>query len=159
MNIRNINLFRKILIENNKSVSKIEYTKNNYDNTGNLIKKEIPTITTDFCEIGVYDSELYLVFIIESNTFNLKFFNEIKNKSNIKIYRFIDFSKILYPIKKFNYNEFIQIIKKEKYLQIQFDFKNIKTQDLFIEYNNLISIFIKNKIIVINQLKIDLRHK
>ncbi len=123
MSNENLNQFRKILIKNNKSVSKLEYTKNNYDNTGNLIKEELPTITTDFCEIGIYNGEVYLVFILESKTFNLELFSEIKNKSNVKMYGFVDFNKILYPVASFDYNSFIELIKKDKYLQIQFDLK------------------------------------
>ena len=159
MNNENLNQFRKILIKNNKSVSKLEYTKNNYDNAGNLIKEELPTITTDFCEIGLYNGEIYLVFILESKTFNSELFSEIKNKSNVKMYGFVDFNKILYPVASFDYNSFIELIKKDKYLQIQFDFKNITTFDLFTEYTKIVNVFNKCKVVVVNQLKIDLTDK
>jgi hypothetical protein len=159
MNHKDLNQFRKILIENNKSVSELEYTKNNYDNAGNLIKEELPTITTDFCEIGLYNEEIYFVFILESKTFNLKFFSAIKNKSNVKMYGFIDCNKTLYPSTNFNYNDFINLIKRDKYLQIQFDFKNITTLDLFSEYTKILNDFYKSKVVVVNQLKIDLASK
>lgn len=159
MDNKNLSQFRKILIENNKSVSELEYTKNNYDNAGNLIEEELPTITTDFCEIGLYNSEIYLVFILESKTFNLELFGEIKNKSNVKMYGFVDFNKILYPIANFDYNNFIKLIKYDKYLQIQFNFKNISTFDLFTEYINIVNVFDKSKVVVVNQLKVNLASK
>lgn len=119
----------------------------------------MPTITTDFCEVGLYNGEIYLVFIIESKTFNSKFFGKIKNKSNVKMYGFIDFNNILYPVSDFNYDNFFESIQQDKYLQIQFNFKNISTFDLFTEYINIINIFDKNKITIVNQLKVDLTHK
>ena len=159
MDNENLSQFRKILIENNKSVSKIKYTKNNYDNAGNLIKKKLPTITTDFCEIGLYKGEIYLVFILESKTFNLELFSKIKNKSNVKMYGFIDFNKVLYPVANFDYNNFIELVKQDKYLQIQFDFKNISTFNLFTEYTRIVNVFDKCKVVVVNQLKVDLTNK
>lgn len=159
MDNENLNQFRKILIENNKSVSELEYTKNNYDNAGNLIKEELSTITTDFCEIGLYNGEIYLVFILESKTFNSELFSEIKNKSNVKMYGFVDFNKILYPSANFDYNNFIELIEHDKYLQIQFDFNNISTFDLFTEYTKIVNVFDKCKVVVVNQLKIDLASK
>lgn len=159
MNNENLNQFRKILIENKKSVSELEYTKNNHDNDGNLINEELPTITTDFCEVGLYNEEIYLVFILESKTFNLELFSEIKNKTNVKMYGFADFNKTLYPISDFDYNKFIESVQKDTYLQIQFDFKNISTFDLFTEYTKIINVFDKCKVAVVNQLKIDLTNK
>ena len=44
MEVEYLNKFREILIKSKKLVSKLEYTKNNYDNTGNLIKEDLPTI-------------------------------------------------------------------------------------------------------------------
>ncbi len=145
-----------MLIENGKSVSGLEYTKNNYDNGGKLIKESLPTITTDFCEIGSYNGEIYFVFIIDSKTFNLELFDEIKNMPNAKMYGFADFNKTLYPANNFDFDNFIKQIQKDKYLQIQFDCKNISLLDLFKEYSGLVNIFEKSKVTVINQLKIDL---
>ena len=159
MNIENLNQFREWLIKNKKSVSRLKYTKNNYDNDGNLIKESLPTIKTDFCEIGLYDGEIYFVFIIDSKTFNIDLFNQLKNKSNVKMYGFVNFNKTLYPVKNFDFDNFTKEIRKDKYLQIQFNYKDIDTFDLFKEYSELVNVFEKNKAIVINQLKIDLTKK
>ena len=159
MNIKNLNQFRELLLENKKSVSKLEYTKNNYNNNGNLIEEDLPTITTDFCELGLYNGEIYLVFIVESKTFNLELFRAIKNRPSVKMYGFVDFNKTLYPTNNFNFDRFIKQIQKDKYLQIQLDHKNIDTSDLFKEYSDLVSVFEKSKVVVVNQLKADLSNK
>lgn len=156
MDLKYLNEFRDILIKNKKPVSRLEYTKNNYDNKGSLIKKELPTFTTDFCEIGIYKNEMYWVFIIESKTFNSKLFESLKDKLNVKIYGFLDFNKTLYPVKNFDYNKFIKTIQQDRYLQIQFDFKNTETISLFKEYEDIVEIFNKSKVKVINQLKVNL---
>ncbi|MDO9399330.1 MAG: hypothetical protein Q7T79_01405 [bacterium] len=156
MNIKNLNQLHKLLIENKKSVSELEYTKNNYDHFGDLIKEDLPTITTDFCEIGIYDGEIYFVFILDSKTFNLKLFDQLKNKSNVKMYGFVDFNKTLYPVVNFDYDNFVKLIQQDEYLQVQFDFKNISVSDLFKKYLGLVNIFENNKVIVVNQLKVGL---
>ena len=156
MNIENLNKFRELLIKSKESVSGLEYTGDNYDHSGNLIKEDLPTITTDFCEIGLHNDGIYFVFIIESKTFNIELFNKLKNKSNVKIYGFVDFNKILFPTKNFEIDDFTKEVKKDKYLQIQFDYKNIDIFDLFKEYSSLVNVFEKSKAVVVNQLKIDL---
>lgn len=158
MDIEDLNQFRKILFENNKSVSDLEYTENNYSDNGILIKENLPTITTDFCEIGLFEGHIYLVFIIESKTFNLEFFNSIKYKENIKIYGFVNFNKTLYPNENFDYGNFLKLVQSDKYLQVQFDFKNMEALDLFAEYDGIVNVFNENNVIVINQLKINLRN-
>jgi hypothetical protein len=157
MKTENLNKFYKLLIRNKIIVSEIEYTKNNYDN-GRLIKNDIPTITTEFCEIGIIRNKFYFVFIIESKNFNLKLFEKLQNKQNINIYGFLDFNRNLFPINNFNLKYFLKEIQKDKYLQFQFDYKNIKTDKLFEEYINLTKLF-KKFVKVINQLKIDLTKK
>ena len=159
MIIEKLNKFREKFVENNKFVSEIEYTKNNYDNNGNLINEDLPIITTDFCEVGLYGDEFYFVFVVESKTFNSKLFDQIKNKSNVKIYGFIDFNKTLFPVKNFKFDNLMEEIQKDKYLQIQFDFKNISTFDLFTEYIKIVNVFDKCKVVVVNQLKTDLASK
>lgn len=159
MNIENLNKLRELLTQDKTIVSELEYTKNNYDHDGNLIKENLPTITTDFCEIGLFNSEIYFVFIIDPKTFNIDLFNQLKNKSNVKMYGFVDFNKTLYPAKNFNLDNFTKEIQKDKYLQIQFDYKNIDTFGLFKEYSDLVNIFKKNKVTVVNQLKTDLTRK
>lgn len=156
MKIEDLNQFRRLLAQNNKSVSKLEYTRNNYDDEGNLIKEDLPTITTDFCEIGLYNGEFYFVFIINSITFNLKLFDKIKHIPSIKVYGLVDFNKNLYPKPNFKIDRFIKQIQKEKYLQFQFNYKNVGTLGLLKEYFILVSIFEKSKVTIVNQLKVDL---
>ena len=153
MNTENLNQFRELLIKNKISVSKLEYTKNNHDNDGNLIVGDIPTITTDLCEIGLYNNEIYFVFIIGSKTFNLELFDEIKNMPNMRMYGSVDFNKDLYPVNNFNLDKFIKQIKKDKYLQIQFDHESVSALDLFKKYSDLANIFEESKVIVVNQLE------
>ncbi len=157
--MKNLKKFQELLIKSKKIVSEIEFTKGNYDNFGNLIKEDLPTITTDFCEVGLYNNEIYFVFIVESKTFNIELFNELKNKLNTRIYGFIDFNKTLFPTKNFKFDVFLNEIKKNEYLQIQFNFKDIDPFDLFKEYSNLVNVFEKNKVVVINQLEVDLTKK
>ncbi len=156
MDIDYLNKFRELLLKSQKSVSELEYTRDNYDNLGNLIKESLPTITTDFCEVGVYNDEIYFVFVVKSKTFNIELFNKLKNKSNVKIYGFVDFNRTLFPVKKFNLDIFMKEVQKDKYLQIQFDFKEIDIFDLFKTYSNLLNVFEKDKVVVVNQLEINL---
>ncbi|NQT49758.1 hypothetical protein HQ571_03645 [Candidatus Kuenenbacteria bacterium] len=155
MNIKNLKQFRELLIKNKIVVSGLECTKNNYDNDGSLIKDDLPTITTDFCEIGLHNGEIYFVFIIDSKTFSQSFFDKIKNKANVKIYGFKDFNKTLYPVNNFNFDNFLEQIQKDKYLQIQLDYKNIDEFYLFKEYSDLVRVFENSGIVVVNQLKTD----
>lgn len=150
---------RNLLLKNDIPVSKIEYTSENFDHNGTIIKEELPTITTNICEIGLYDEEIYFVFIIESETFNKKLFELIESKRNSSIYGFKYFKQNFYPKEDFNYDAFLKEIKKDKYLQIQFDFKMIKPAELYQEYCNLAELFKINKAKVINQLKVNLKNK
>lgn len=156
MNVTDLNLFRKLLIEKGEPVSEIEYTKNNYDEDSNLINAGLPTITTNYCEIGLYDQKIYFVFIIKSKTFNKALFNYIKDQPGVQIYGFVDFKTTLFPKSDFDYKKFIDLINKDKYLQIQFNTKEIKVKNLFILYSKLTSVFDKSKVVVVNQIKVDL---
>lgn len=148
--------FAVLLSKNNEKVGNLKMTSGNYDDRGNLINRLIPTITTDFCEIGIHNI-IYLVFIIYSDTHSKELFNLIKDFSNIKIYGFKNFLEVLYPIPDFNYKNFEKKIKEDKYLQIQFSFNiNITQEKLFKEYIKLKEIFIKSNVIVVNQLEVDL---
>jgi hypothetical protein len=151
MNIEKLMQFRDLLIENKKLVSKLEFTKNNYDHQGNLIKEKLPTITTEFCEIGLFKNQIYFVAIIDSATFNQELFDKIKIIPNMKIYGFNNFKTDLYPVEDFDYQKFIDQIQKEKLLQVEFDYNEISIIDLYTEYLKLIDIFVQNKIKVINQ--------
>ncbi|HRZ29349.1 MAG TPA: hypothetical protein P5052_00925 [Candidatus Paceibacterota bacterium] len=44
-------------------------------------------------------------------------------------------------------------------MQIEFDFQNISVLDLYNKYLNLINTFLKNRIEIVNQLKINLKNK
>lgn len=153
MGIEILNQFRDILLKNKKSVSELEYTKNNYDNKGKLIEEDLPTITTDFCEVGLHDDEIYFVVIVEPKTFNLELFNKIKDKEDVQIYGFTDFNRTLYPSDKFDFDKFLKQNRKEKYIQIQFNYKNISASDLFEEYSSLATTFKGYSVVVINQLE------
>ena len=121
-----------------------------------LIKTSIPTITTEFCEIGNYNNIIYLVFIIHSDTYNKELFSLIKKLHSVKIYGFKNFKETLYPIPDFSYKNFEKKIKEDKYLQIQFNFDiNITQEKLLKEYLKLKEIFTKSNIVVVNQLKIE----
>lgn len=156
MNI--INQFSEILIKNNQVVSEMEFTKNNYDDNGILITESLPTITTEFCEIGLHKNEVYFVFIIESKSFSPIFFSLIKDYNNVKIYGFVDFNKILYPGQSFNLADFAVIIKQDKFLQIEFDYQNQEIFNLYQDYLNLVDIFTKSKVAIINQLEVNLKN-
>lgn len=147
---------RKIFLKNKSKVSQIEFTADNYDDSGKLIKHDLPTITTDFAEIGAFNRCIYFTVIIESKDFNKKFFNQII-EFNPQIYKFFNFNTNLYPKKNFDYKKFIKEIKQEKYLQIQFNFDlNQPSELIFKKHQQLKQIFKKNKIKVINQLDVDL---
>ncbi len=152
MTIKDLHEFRDLIIKSNTPVSEVEFTKDNYNHGGKLIKKGLPTITTDFCEMGLFNDEIYFVFIIESETFSVGLFDNIKEKSGINIYGYTDFHTTFYPNENLTLNELIEKVQEDKYLQIQFDFQSSDLTYLFKEYTNLISIFKKNKAVVINQL-------
>ena len=146
--------FRTLLVEDNIFVGDIEMTSGNYDDFGDLIKADIPTLTTDLCEIGIFDNSLYCVVIILSNTFGKDAFDSLKIFSNIKIYGFKDFNKILYPAPDFNYENFKKEVSNDKYLQIQFNYKydTINEHILFEDYQKIKIFFVSSRLQVINQL-------
>lgn len=137
----------------NFNVGEIEFTENNYDNSGDLIDGKIPTITTEHCEIGKYENNCYFVFVIYAESFNKDFFEAIKEYDNIQIYDFINFNKTLYPNKNFDYNNFEKNIKQKKYLQIQFNFNDSSVNRLIINYKKIVKRFHENCIKIVNQLK------
>jgi len=149
--------FREILLINEK-VSQIEMTSGNYDDKGKLIKGDIPTITTEFCEVGIYEKVIYFVFIIYSDTYNREVFDSLKDFSNIQFYGFKDFKINLYPKLDFDYKNFEKEVKKDKYLQIQFnyDFNKILPELLYKEYLKIKDLLIKNKVRIVNQMEGDI---
>ncbi len=142
--------FRGNLVKNKINVSDLEYTSNNYDNSGNLIREKIPTLTTDFCEIGAHNNSVYFVIIIESKLFTTEFFNMLVKENNVRIYGFKNFKEDLYPKKDFDLNMFMNKIKEDKYLQIQFDYINITEEKLLEEYIKMTKLF-ASFLAVINQ--------
>ena len=150
--------FRELFLEKNGRVSDIEMTDGNYDERGDLIENSIPTITTDFCEIGNYDNIVYFTFVLYSSTYDKKLLDLLKNFLNMQIYGFKDFKTIFYPRIDFNHENFEKSIKKEKYFQVNFNFnlKDLTLESLYKEYIKIRNIFTKNKVKVVNQLQIDL---
>ena len=146
--------FRNVFLSNNKVVGELEYTSGNYDDKGNLISDSIPTITTDVCEIGIYDNTIYFTFIIITSDFKKEFFNYLSN--NVQIYPFKDFNNTLYPKPDFNYSEFEQQLKQDKYLQINFNdnYKEYSIEEIMKKYLGYKDIFIKHNIKLTNQLKL-----
>ena len=130
-------------------------TSGNYDDKGKLIENDIPTISTEFCEIGIYGKTVYFVFIIHSDTYSKKAFDPLKDFSNIQFYGFKDFKNNLYPKPDFNYKEFEEEIKKDKYLQIQFnyDFNKTSPELLYKEYLKIKDILIKINVRIVNQME------
>lgn len=146
--------FKKLLSEDHDRVSDLEMTTGNFDDSGNLIKTDIPTITTDICEVGVYDNTLYCVVIIHSNSFTESTFNILKKLPNIKIYGFQDFNKTLYPTADSTYKKIEQEILNDKYLQIQFNYnyESITPRGLLEEYKKIKNILISSGLDIVNQL-------
>ncbi len=133
---------RKLLIEDNKSVGSIEMTSGNYDDFGKPIKTDVPTMTTDLCEIGIFDDTLYFVVIVFSDKFRKTAFDQLKIFPNITIYGFKDFKKTLYPTPDFLYENFEKEILNDEFLQIQLNYKyNAENpQDILKEYRKIIDI-------------------
>ncbi len=153
-----INELKALFLKNGETAGDIEITHGNYDNNGNLIKKGILTITTDFCEIGSYDNAAYFVFIFYSNAYNKKLLDSLKRFSNVKIYGFKDFKTIFYPRSDFNHEDFENNIKKEKYFQAHFDYDfGAQTPELlYEEYLKIRDILIGSEVEIVNQLQINL---
>lgn len=147
--------FRDILLSNNEVVGELEYTSGNYDDKGNLISDSIPIITTNVCEIGIYNDTIYFTFIILSGDFKKEFFDYLPK--NAQIYHFKDFNNTLYPKSDFNYSEFEQQLKQDKYLQINFNdkYKEYSVEEIMKKYLGYKDIFIKCDIKPINQLEFD----
>lgn len=150
---------RRLLADRGQPVSELEYTQGNYDEAGKLIKEPLPTITTDFCEIGLHRGRVYLVFIVSSKTFDADLFTKLKVKSNVKMYGFVNFHKTLYPVSNFDFDHFLDEVRKDKYLQIQFDYQDVAATDLYRKYSDLLNLFKESKVVIVNQRETDLTKK
>lgn len=149
---------KSLLERYNQAVTDIEMTQGNYDTSGKLITEGVPTITTEFCEIGRYQNQItYFTFILYPDSFSKALFQKLKGYKNMHIYGFKNFLEDLYPKKDFSYEEFEKDIRKDKYVQIQFNFdtKHISPQDIFDKYLILIDIFQGNKAHVVEQMTHD----
>jgi len=145
--------FRSTLLSNNEVVGELEYASGNYDNKGNLIAGSIPTITTNVCEVGIYNNTIYFTFIILPSDFKKEFFNSLPK--NVQIYPFKDFNNTLYPKQDFDYSEFEQQIKQDKYLQVNFNdnYKGYSIEEIMQKYLRYKDIFVESNIKPINQLE------
>jgi hypothetical protein len=74
---------RSLIVKNNIEVFGIEYVSSNYDNQNRKIDHAIPIIMTDRSEIGIYNNNIYLTYIILSSTFDKRLYNVIKNLDGI----------------------------------------------------------------------------
>ncbi len=148
---------RNLFLDNHEPVSEIEFTSGNYDGQGNEIKKQLPTITTDYCEMGIYDDTVYFTFIVLSKDFTKSLFGCIKEFKNVQLYGFLDFKTILYPKKDFNFVNFSKRILNDKYLQINFNYGLSEPHHLCEAYEKIVALFVKNKIKIINQRIVNLK--
>ena len=148
--------FRDVLLSNNKVIGELEYTSGNYDDKGNLISGSIPTITTNVCEVGIYDDTIYFTFIIFSSDFKKELFDYLAQYSNVQIYPFKEFNNTLYPKQNFDYSELEQQLKNEKYLQINFNdkYKEYSIEEIVKKYFEYEDVFLKCNIKPINQLEL-----
>ncbi len=146
---------REKLLINKEQVSDLEYTEGNYDDNGKLISEHISTLTTSLCEIGAHKNFLYFVVIVNSNSFSREFFKEIKSFKELNIYGLENFKENLYPKKDFSYKEFEEQIKKDEYLQLQFNFNILDDEidKIFNEYIRIKKDLEKYKVKVVDQLK------
>lgn len=133
-------------------VGEVEYTSGNYDETGKLIKDKIPTITSEYGEIGLIDGKLYFVMIFEKEILSEKTLEDIAKIRKYKLYGFNDF------LNDIDIKTVFSKSCKEKYIQIQYD--NIIETDYYEIiriHDKLKNMFLENKIYPINQLNINLR--
>lgn len=150
--MENLEQLRSMLLQKNQTSTEIEMTTGNYDTDGKLIKNEVPTLTTDFCEIGAYNNTCYFTFILDPSSFSQKLLGQIKDYDKMHIYGFKNFLTDLYPKRCFSYKKFDEEIRKDDYVQIQFNFENIEPKDILNKYLSLKSIFMNTDATVINQI-------
>jgi len=147
-----IKKLKNLLEENHQEVGDLEFTKGNYDTDGKLIDNAIPTITTDFCEIGCHNDNCYFTVIMHPNSFTETLLSQIKIYDKMHIYGFKNFLEDLYPKRCFSYKEFDEKIKKDDYVQIQFNFESAEPKNSLKKYLSLKEDFIHNNAKVINQI-------
>jgi len=143
---------RNALVSSDETVGEVEYTTGNFDDKSNLIAGSIPTVTTDACEIGIYNTTIYFTFIIFSSDFKKELLDILPD--NVQIYPFKYFNSTLYPKSGFNYSEFEKQLKHDKYLQINFNdnYKDHSVDHIVKKYFEYKELFKKCDIQLINQL-------
>lgn len=146
---------KKLLERSGQPVTDIELTSGNYDTSGVLIEGQVPTLTTNFCEIGAYDNVCYFTIILVPESFSKDLLEQIKGYKDMHIYGFENFLEDFYPKDNFSYDNFAKDINKDNYVQVQFNFDRTGStaQKLMKQHQTLKAIFNKNKAIVINQMK------
>lgn len=142
----------KYLLEKEHQVSDVEMTAGNYDESGNLIEGEIPTITTNFCEIGSYSDICYFTFILYSDSFDENLFKGIKNYNNCHIYGLKNFLVDYYPKAGISFAELKRKIGEEEYFQVQFNFRFSSTGRSLDDYLTISELIEKSGAKVYNQL-------
>lgn len=147
--------FKELLELKNQPVTEIEMTASNFDDSGKLIKDQVPTLTTNFCEIGIISGEIcYFTIILRSDFFPKPLFDLIQYYEGIHIYGFKNFLKDYYPKNNFSFDKLQEQIKKEPYFQIQFNFntRELDFEEIFQKYIELKETFSNNEVKVINQM-------
>jgi len=152
-----ISNIKSLLKEAGQYVSEVEMISGNYDDDGSLISTKIPSITTDFCEIGTYDEICYFTIILKSDLFSKDLLDSLSAYKNIQIYGLNNFLENYYPKDNFIYKKFEEKIRSEEYTQVQFNFdsKKLTPEKIVQEYTKIKSLFEKLKIAVENQLEVD----
>jgi len=145
---------RKLFVGGKQQVSKVQMTSGNYNDDGSEIQSKIPTITTDFCEIGVYTDICYFAILLKPELFTEELFDAVSAYLDVQIYGLRNFTDNYYPKDDFDYEEFEEQIVSEKYMQIQFNFSTnrLNSEAIKDKYFEVKSIFEKAKIAVENQL-------
>lgn len=160
MRSKNFLLSLKDLLEQDGHfVSVIEMTSGNYDDDGLLIEEEVPTLTTEFCEIGIYKTICYFTIILDSNSFTERLFNLIKKIAGIQIYGFKNFKNNYYPGEDSSFTTLGKKIREEGYFQVQFDFdtKKLGPESIFEKYLELKTLFKETNAQIVNQMSQDLK--
>ena len=149
---------KKLLTNGGDKAGEIEMTFGNYTHEGVLIKDEIPTLTTDLCEIGVYEDVLYCTYICDTNFYTRKFFDLIVNEPNVAIYGLKNFHETWYPSDGFDSVVFETKLKSESYMQIEFNFSvtKMKPMDIYKKYLKIREVFSKSGMKVVDQLEQDM---
>lgn len=152
-----LNSLRKLLQSHSQPVSEIEVTFGNYDQ-GKVIPEGVPTITTDVCEIGIYNNTYYFTVVLRSELFSKHLFDDVKNLESIHIYGFKNFLEDYYPSDNFSFQKLENQIKSEIYFQIEFIFSvnKIIVKEMFKRYLELQEVFKKYELAVVNQLEVNL---